>query len=161
MIDGINKKHIFLALNTFINHPNANLSKRHNSQLRIYSEKLNEEEFDGWFCSIENKTGVEVAFLNNNNIFEPLKTEILKQNWNNGNIKNNKISLKNWGSKYSICTIIFNAILNINEKYKDIIDEYIQYGLKSNLPFEHFFQILLQNAIINYHKYPYTEIKWS
>ena len=85
----------------------------------------------------------------------------MKQNWNNGNIKNNKITLKNWESKYSICTVIFHSILNINEKSKDIIDEYIQYGLKSNLPFEHVFQILLQNAIINYHKYLYTEINWN
>lgn len=161
MIQYINKKCIFSALNTFINHPNANLAKRHNIQLTFFSKKLKEEKFDGWFCSIENKTSVEVAILNNNNLFKPLKTELLHQNWNNGTIKNNNITLKNWGNKFSVCTVSQPAILQLNEKYKELLEEYIKHGINSKLPYEHVFQLILYNAIIYYHKSQNKEIRWN
>jgi len=62
--------------------------------------KLNNEKFDGWFSSIENKGTIEVALINSKRIFKALDSELLVRNWRNGNINNNIISTKNWGTKY-------------------------------------------------------------
>jgi len=42
-----------------------------------------------------------------------------------------------------------------------MIEEYIKYGLKSKYPYEYIFQIILNNAKINYHKAKFINIDWN
>ena len=154
MIEEFKKLRIFSALNTFINHPNANLAKRHNKELNFFSNQLKKENFDGWFSSIENKGTVEVSLINDTNLFEILKSELYKNN-------NNKLNIKNWTKNYNISIIENNVILNINERYKDMIKKYIDYEIESNLINQYIFQIILKYAEITYHNYSYKKIDWN
>jgi len=182
MIESFKKAKIYSALSNLRDHPNKNLAKKHISELFIFSKYLKKENFDGWFTSIENKGTVEAALLNNKNIFEILdltdfKNTISREmcskleegqgrfsepfinNWRNGNISNNELNIKNWGKKYSVCTVSFNAILNINERYKEMIKKYIDFEIDSKFINQYVFQMILKNAIITYHKYDYQKFE--
>lgn len=161
MIDGFRKTQIFSALNSLVNHPSKNLSKQNDNNLKYFSEELKKEKFDGWFSSIENKNTVEVALLNNTNNFIGLETIKLRRNWRNGNNLNGEISTKNWGKKYPICTRKIPVIFNINDRFKSLIEEYIRFGKMSDFPNEYIFQVILTNAKINYHYFPFQDIKWN
>lgn len=112
--------------------------------------ELKKETFDGWFSYIENKGFVEIALINDKKLFEVIDTQKLNRNWSNGNNLNNKITVKNWRKKYEICTIKTPIALNINKKYESMIIKYKEYEKKSNFPLEYIFQVILENAIINY-----------
>ena len=150
MIDSIKNIKIYSSLNQIINHPNKNLAKKHNCVLDEVINELKKETFDGWFSSIENKGFVEIALINDKKLFEVIDSQILNRNWRNGNNANNQITVKNWGKRYEICTIKKQVTLNINQKYEDIIIKYKEYQKKSNFPLEYIFQVILENAIINY-----------
>jgi hypothetical protein len=133
MIDCIGRTHIFSSLEKV--------------------KDLKKEKFDGWFSSIENKSAVEVALINNKDIYEIIETKEIKKNWNNGHYtgNNNIIILKNWG-KFKICTLENPVILNINKIYEEMFRTYKIYELKSKFIGEQTFQIILNNAHINYFK---------
>jgi hypothetical protein len=84
----------------------GNLSKMNNSKLLLFSTQLKKNNFDGWFTSINNKTNVEVALINNSNLYKLLKTDKLNENWINSYYENNILIHKNWGFNYPICTIL-------------------------------------------------------
>jgi hypothetical protein len=151
MIDHIGSIKIYSSLNQIINHPNKNLAKQNNNILKVLVKDLKKENFDGWFSSIENRSSVEVAFINNKDIYEIIQTKKIKKNWINGhyNGNNNIIILKNWG-KFEICTIENPVILNINKRYEEIFRKYKEYEIKSKFLGEYTFQIILNNAKINY-----------
>lgn len=161
MIEDLKKGRIYSALSTLINHPNANLVKRHNKELYFFSNQLKKENFDGWFSSIEDKGTIEVALINNNNIFEILESKLLINNWKNGNINNNQLNIKNWGKIYKVYIIEKSIILCINERYKDIIRKYIEFEIETKLINQYIFQMILKNAQILYHKYEYHKIDWN
>lgn len=121
MIEEFKKARIFSALSILINHKNGNLAKKHNTELNFFSNQLKKENFEGWFSSIDNKGTVEVALINDNNIFEIIKSIPLINNSNNGNMSNNQIKIKNWGIKYKVYSIENPVILNIHERYKNMI----------------------------------------
>ena len=115
-------------------------------------KELKEENFDGWFTSIENNPLVEVSLNNDTDIYEVIETQILKNNWSNGRYdsdNNYNIIIKRWG-KLPICTIKNPVILNINKKYEAMIKKYKNHEIKSKYISEYIFQIILDNAIINY-----------
>ena len=163
MIESFRKTFIFSSLHKFITSPNENLAKKNDNNLKCFVEELRKENFDGWFSSIENKSSVEVALLNDINLFEVIKIEKLRRNWRNGNYLNNKISIKNWGFKYKIYTLDLPVIFNINERFKNFINDYIKYNENSNFPNEFILQVIFNNAIINYHKSYNNKfiIKWK
>jgi len=162
MIENFRKTFIFSSLNKFSNHPNLNLAKKNDNNLKSYVKELKKENFDGWFTSIENKSSIEVAIINDNSLFEPIKTEEFTRNWRNGNNLNNFITTKNWGKKYSICSIEYPLTFKINNKFQQLIEDYINYGLKSKFPYEHVFQVILQNAKIYYHESKFDgKITWK
>ena len=150
MIDSIKNIKIYSSLNQITNHPNKNLAKKHNYVLQDVANELKKETFDGWFSSIENKGFVEIALMNDKKLFEVVDSQILNRNWRNGNNANNQITLKNWGKKYEICTIKNPITLNIHQKYEIMIIKYKEYEKKSNFPLEYIFQVILENATINY-----------
>jgi hypothetical protein len=152
MIDYIGKTHIFSSLDQIINHPSKNLAKMNVDFLKIIVKKLKKEKFNGWFSSIENRSAVEIALINNLDIYDIIETKEIKKNWNNGHYtgeNNNIIVLKNWG-KFKICTIKKPVILNIDKRYEEMFKLYKEYEIKSKFPLEHTFQVILNNAIINY-----------
>lgn len=110
-----------------------------------FLEKLAKENLDGWLASIENRSHVEVAIINDPTIFEPKSFEPLRKNWRNGNCLGGIPKCKIWGTLYPIFSRSLPIIFNLNEKYKAIIEEYIQYGLKSKYPYEYAFQIIFKN----------------
>ena len=151
MIDLIKKAKIYSGLNNLTNHPNKNLAKKHKSELIILSNRLKKEKFDGWFSSIENKGTVEAAFINDLELFEIIDCNPLVNNWRNGNFNNGVVSIKNWGKIYSVSTLLSPALLNINERYKAMIEEYLNFEKESKLLNNFIFQVIFKNAIISYH----------
>jgi len=99
------KRRIISSLPILVNNPNiSNFAKQSNSFLSTILPKLEENNFDGWVSSIENKAYTEVALLNSDDIFKVVKVEKLKKKWRNSNNISSAISLKNWGTKYPIFT---------------------------------------------------------
>ena len=82
-------------------------------------------------------------------------------NWNNGNMNNNQVKIKNWGKKYKVYIIENPVIININKRYKNMIEDYINFEIKTKLINQFIFQMILKNAIITYHKYDYERIFWN
>ena len=161
MIERFRKTYIFSSLNAFTNHPNLNLAKKNDNNLKSFVKELKKEKFNGWFTSIENKGNVEVALINDNSLFEIIKTEEFTRNWRNGNNLNNVITTKNWGTKYPICSIKYPIVFKINSRFQKFIEDYINYGLKSKFPYEHVLQVILQNAQIYYHLTKFDgKIEW-
>ena len=153
MIETIKGNRIFSSLNLFTNNKNKNLSKTKLKNLLCYAEKIKMENLDGWFTSIENKASVEVALLNDTNLFEVIKKGRFNNNTNNMN--ENKI--KDWGKKYKICTTYLPMKLKINIRYKEMIEKYKKSGdLKMYI-----FQVLLDNCNINYHKGELKNFSWK
>ena len=108
------------------------------------------KNLDGWLASIENRSHVEVAIMNDPTIFEVISFEPLRKNWRNGNCLGGIPECKNWGNLYPISSRTIPVVFQLNKKYKRLIEEYIQYGLESKYPFEYVFQVILENAIIEF-----------
>jgi hypothetical protein len=221
MIEECKKARIFSSLSLFSNHPNLNLSKKHNQQLYCYVQELKKENLDGWFTSIENKNGIEVSVINDSSLFRVNysvslhnlasdftslrfrvnysvslhnlasdftslrfrvnyfvslhnlasdftslrfrveKTEKLRRNWTNGNSNEEGKRMKKWGRKYMICTVENPAIFHLHERFEKMIEEYQKYEIKSGYLKEYCFQVLLNNAIIQYHKGDIEKIEWK
>ena len=155
MIEIFKGGRIFSSLNTLTKHPNLNLAKKYDNNLRCYREELKKENYDGWFTSIENKASVEVGLINDENNYEVVTTEKLRKNWKYNNNK------KFWGLEYPISTIEIPVKLKINLRYKSMIKEYKKYCVKSGNENNTIFMIMLQNAEIYYHKYDLEEIEWK
>jgi hypothetical protein len=122
------------------------LSNQGEKKSTAFLEKIVKENLDGWLASIENRSHVEVAILNDPTIFEVLSFESLRKNWRNGHCLVGIPECKNWGTIYPISSQKIPVVLHLNEKYKRLIEEYIQYGLESKYPFEYAFQVILENA---------------
>jgi hypothetical protein len=122
------------------------LSNQEEKKSPEFLQKLDKENLDGWLASIENRSHVEVAILNDLTIFEAISFEPLRKNWRNGNCLGGIPECKNWGNLYPISSRTIPIVLHLNEKYKRLIEEYIQYGLESKYPFEYAFQVILENA---------------
>jgi len=126
------------------------LSNQAEKKSKEFLEKLEKENLDGWLASIENRSHVEVAILNDPAIFEAISFEPLRKNWRNGNCLGGIPECKNWGTIYPISSRTIPVVFQLNEKYRRLIEEYIQYGLKSRYPFEYALQVVFENAIIEY-----------
>jgi hypothetical protein len=161
MIETIVKDKIFSSLNIMTKHPYLNLAKKNIKNLKCYVSELKNNNLDGWFTSIENKTSVEVALINSNKLYKVIKTEKMTRNWRNGNNLNNIKTYKNWGNKYKICTMDKPVKLKINLKYKKEIKNYKKYEKKSGYPQEYILQVILHNAKIYYHKKEKKDIIWK
>ena len=159
MIKDFRKAQINSSLNELSNNREY-LSKLNNNKKICFRDNLLKEDFDGWLSSIENRTSIEVALINNKDIYEIISKEELRMNWRNGNNANNIITTKNWGKLYKISTIEKPLIMNLNNRIKKKLDEYIRYGINSKFPNEYVFQVVLQNAIINYHNHTFQKIDW-
>jgi hypothetical protein len=128
------------------------LSNQEEKNSPAFLEKLQKENLDGWIASIENRSNVEVAIINDPNIFEVISFETLRKNWRNGNCLGGIPECKNWGILYPISSRSLPIVFQLNEKYRQLIEEYIRFGLNSKYLFEYVFQVILENAQIRYIK---------
>ena len=84
---------------------------------------------------------------------------------NNGNINNDVIKIKNWGTKYKVYSTEYPIIFNINERYKPMIEKYIDFEQETKLINQYILQKILKNGIIMYHQYNnnnnYKKIDWN
>ena len=122
------------------------LSNQEEKKSPTFLEKLAEENLDGWLASIENRSHIEVAIMNDPSIFEVISFEPLRKNWRNGNCLGGIPECKNWGTLYPISSRLIPVVFQLNKKYRRLIEEYIQYVLNSKYPFEYVFQVILENA---------------
>jgi hypothetical protein len=58
------------------------------------------ENLDGWIASIENRSHVEIAILNDSAIFKAISFEPLRKNWRNWNCLGEIPECKNWETLY-------------------------------------------------------------
>jgi hypothetical protein len=150
MVKDINNLRIKSLLDTLTNNMNVNyknLNKQYNVNLKCYLPYLKGENFDGWFSTVENKTAVEVALINNPDLFTVLETQRINRIWSSDDYKTN--------IHYPINTQINPIKLRLNSRYKATIDKY----MLENHYFP--FQIVLENAVIEYFDGPTKDIYWN
>jgi hypothetical protein len=159
MVSNIVRERILPLLDVLIGKTGQNLAKQSDSNLACYINHLKKDRFDGWFSTINGKGRVEVALINDTSIFEVASCEPFIRNWTNSNMVNNTFIPKRWGAQYEISPISLPITLNVNVRYKPMIEHYIAYtNEKYNNEF--IFQILLRNARINYIDAPIAYINW-
>ena len=132
----------------FFKNDKKNLLKINNNKINKFVNKLNNAKFDGWFSSIEDKIGVEVALLNNKDLFEIETVNNFNSNWNY-KIENNNEYI-NFGKKYKIYSLQYPLILIINIKFKINIDKFIKRISSTKFIPSSIIEIILKNANIIY-----------
>lgn len=162
MIGGICGARILPLLDTLINQPGNNLAKQRDSNLACYTKILKADNFDGWFSSIEGKTGIEIALLNDSSLFSVAPSERVPiHNLNNGDYNaNHGYVPRTWGKVFPLTTLDLPVTLHINSWYKPHIEQYMAYIERTN-PKEYTFYVLLNNAHIEYTDSPTAFITWD
>ncbi len=161
MVKLIHNMRVYSALNDFLGQKNSNLAKMDYETIKKWLPNLRKESLDGWFSSIENKTAVEFAILNNPSILKLVNCVPIQFNWNNSTYTNTMNFVpKNWGTKYPISTQSLPISLRLNGRYKSQIEQYIDRVMEED-PSSTAFSVLLQNAKISYFDAPQEMFSWS
>ena len=162
MIDIIKTHRVFSLLQTLVKDQNVNiyglnLTKQHDENLKCFVKYLQEENFDGWFSSINSKLTVEVALINNISMYSVLESNYHTQDWYNVIYPN---TLKQWGTLYPISLIQIPATLTIDKRYKSQIEHFLNINQQEDKDGT-VFQILLNNANIVYTDKLHSTIHWD
>ena len=142
---------IISLLRTLTNSPDTpfiSLNRSRHNSIKSYIPYLEAENLDGWFSTVDNRFESEVALINKPSYYKVLST--LKSNRRlilNPDYKNN--------IHYPIYTQQFPIKLHIHKKYKEAIDEY------TSKSYDFIFQIVLENAQIEYFDGPDKDILWK
>jgi hypothetical protein len=159
MVQSIRQMRIFSSLNIFLGKNGSNLAKMNTENIRQWVPLLQKENLNGWFSSIENKTGVEFAIMNDPRILNIVECKPLRYNWTNSSY-NETLIPKNWGTTYPVSTIIKPVTIVLNSRFKEQIDAYIKYVYEEDRGGTAF-SLLLENANIIYFDAPLEEIRWA
>lgn len=155
---------IMPVLDKLTGNPGQNLSKQITSNLTCYVAHLRRHNFDGWLSTISGKSGIEVALLNQSDIFEAStpSEKITNTDWRNANVDpvTSKYLPKIWGDKYRIS--IVNPVFKLNSRLKPHIDNYISFCME-HAPNTHVFQVILTDpkTTIRYHDAPFAYMTWE
>jgi hypothetical protein len=166
MIEFIKGLRIFSLLNSLLGKEGRNMEKQNDKNLRCYIKYLDKDNFKGWFNSIEGKSTVEVALINNPSYYTILDSSVIQRRWNfSGNYKNDMYIPRNLGTIYPISTEKMPVKLILNKVYKDMIDTFLKYEPKYESR-ETIFQVVMSNAVIIYIDTKVTnnlknKIRWS
>ncbi len=147
MVKRIDGMRIFSALEDLTSYPLKYLLIIKNKDIVLSEmvDKLSKQNLDGWFTSIFNCARTEVGLINNGNVFEIIETKPIKRDWRNGSwISSKKNSIKTWGTNYPFSFIERPIVFNLNEKYKKVIEKYIEYEKTSHKHLEFLFIHILQ-----------------
>ena len=142
------RRNILSAFSHFFQSNKKNLSKTELSKIINFCDILKSKNLDGWFSSIEDGTGIEVALLNNSKIFNIVRTNNFNSNWNIMNeYGNNKLLL---GERYKVCSTYNPVIIIINKKFKKRFKTFYKRYTSSKYSANTVFEKVLENAIIIY-----------
>lgn len=159
MIQTIRQLRLFSSLNTFLGIPNSNLAKMNYETIKSWIPFLRYESLDGWISSIENKTAVEIALINDPTILKLISCSPIKYNWTNSRYNNNSFIPKNWGTTYPLSTETVQMLLH--SRFKPQIEAYLK-QLAEDDPYGTAFSLLLTNANITYINSSTVEnIRWN
>jgi hypothetical protein len=160
MVKYINRLRIYSSLNNYLGNQNTNLAKMNYENIKCWLPFLKKENLDGWFSSIENKTAIEFAILNDPSVLKIIECLPIKFNWNNTSYNSNmELVPKKWGSKYPISSLTDPIKMIINSRFKEQIENY-QIQIKEQDPDGTAFAVLLKNAEITYIDAHLDTIKW-
>jgi hypothetical protein len=148
---------VISALNDYLDKENSNLAKMDYRRIEQWLPYMKKERFDGWFSSIENKTAIEIAIINDSSLIKIVNCEPLIYNWTNSTYNNNTLIQKKWGSKYPINQ---TAKFKIHTRFKPQIENYLR-KIKEEDPQSTALSKLLQNSIIEYVDAPIYSVKWT
>lgn len=160
MVKDIVRFRIFSALNLFLGPENTNLAKQSISRLEQWIPYLQRENLDGWFSSIENKTTIEFAILNEPSLLHMLECKPLIFNWTNTNYVNGELRPKQWGTQYPISSLTKPIHMKLHIRFKQMIESYQVY-IEKEEPQGTAFSVLLENADILYFDGPVSSISWK
>jgi hypothetical protein len=164
MIEDFVQSKVLPVLDKLSGKPGKNLSKQITANLTCYVAHLRRHGFDGWLSTINGKTAVEVALLNQEDIFHAAtpSEQVRKINWKNVNIDDATGAYipKDWGTVYPITTV--NPVFRLNSRLKPHIDAYIEYCM-SHAPNENTLQLLFTqpDTVIEYHDAPFAYMTWE
>jgi hypothetical protein len=160
MVKQIHRMRVYSSLNNYLGNQNTNLAKMSYERIKCWLPYLEKEGLDGWFTSIENKTAIEFAILNDPSILNLVDCTPIQFNWTNANYNTNmKLVPKKWGNIYTISSLTKPIQLILNIRFKPQIEAY-QEQIAEEDPEGTAFSILLKNANIQYVDAPLEEIKW-
>jgi hypothetical protein len=137
--------HIIKNSNTIVR---GHLYRHKDINLDSFIPYLTAENLDGWFTTVCNQTAVDVALINDSSYYKVLSTE--RTNREMSLYPEYKENLY-----YPLYTLQFPIKLHIHKKYKAAIDDYVRMG--DNFAF----QIILENAQIEYFDGPDKDILWN
>lgn len=158
MVKMIHRMKVISSLNSYLENGASNLAKMDYEKIKCWLPFLKKEKLDGWFSSIENKTAVEFAVLNDPSILKIIECLPITFNWSNTTYNNtNELVPKNWGTTYKVTTAPIRFVLN--SRYKPQIEEYEKQVEKED-PMGTAFSVLLKTARIEYFDAPLETIKW-
>lgn len=170
MIDYFDWRHnLISALPKLINDftPNSDLNKQTDCNLLIYRKHLENNDFDGWFCSVEDGYTTEIALLNNF-FFEIIEcTKIVEEDYNNtkqtydDDLKcniyeenpiyddelNNIKTIINFGNYYELSFIKNKVKFYLNDRYKNKIEN-IKNMIKQKYIYSVFHKLLMHSDIV-------------
>lgn len=160
MIKAIHRLRIISALNDYLGIPNSNLQKQNYNKIKEWLPFFHKENLDGWFSSIENKSAVEFAIMNDINILKIVNCIPIRFNWNNSSYNKDMIIIpKQWGTEYPISSIKIPVTFILNRRYKPMIETYRK-QIEDEDPRGTAFSILLENAKVIYFDSPLETIRW-
>ena len=155
MIKDIIQMRIISSLNDFLDKPNSNLAKMNYENVKKWIPYIQNEGLDGWMSSIENKTAIEFAVINDPSILKIVDCLPIHYNWSNSTINYNDaentstFTAKNWGTMYPVYSRMYPIQLNIHERFREKLNAYKK-KVQDEDPLGTAFSVLLENASITY-----------
>jgi hypothetical protein len=156
MVSLIKQMRVYSSLNNYLINE-SNLAKMDYSKVKCWLPFLQKEGLDGWFSSIENKTAVEFAVINDPSILKLVECQPIQFDWKNSSYRNDQLERKNWGNLYTLSTFPVKMILN--RRFQQQIEDY-QKQIQDEDPDGTAFSLLLKNAEISYIDAPLKPIRW-
>lgn len=151
MIKDIIQMRILSSLNDFIGKSNSNLAKMNYDNVKKWIPYLQNESLDGWMSSIENKTAIEFAIINDSSVLKIVDCLPIQFNWSNSTINNDTYALipKSWGTVYPVYSYIYPVKMHIHTRFRDKIEAYKK-KIRDEDPLGTAFSVLLEHADITY-----------
>lgn len=158
MVKFIRNLKIVSSLNDFLGKPNSNLAKMNYDNIKKWLPYLEKESLDGWISSIENKTAIEFAIINDSAL-KLVECLPIQFNWTNSTY-NETIVPKNWGTVYPIHTRSLPIHISLHSRFRDQIERYVD-TVREEDPYGTGLSVLLDNATISYFDGPVKSIHWN
>jgi hypothetical protein len=160
MIKYIHQLRILSALNEFLEEPHNNMAKTNYDNIQKWIPSMQKESLDGWLSSIENRTAIEFAIINDPSILRLVECNPIKFNWTNTNYNKDMILVpKKWGTTYAIHTNAMPLQMHLHKRFRPQIEAYKK-KVEEEDPDGTALSLLLKNATVTYFDGPIDKISW-